>query len=196
MAKTLPDECRLKLLGQLARGAVLDVGCQRVQNPFLAEAVGFDIVKPTVIQPNYRQFVQGDCQELQRHFDAQSFDTIIAGELIEHLENPAAFLRGCHHALKDDGQLLVTTPNPYHWSTVVGNVLFLRRGIAWEHINLFPYRTMIALLRHTGWEVLKVENASRGMRLWHTTRSRFVPCPKAIAWQLLYLCAKRRSTSS
>lgn len=192
MTETLPDIRRLKLLGGLASGAVLDVGCEGTQNPFLNDAVGFDIVRPAKIQPSYQRFVQGDCQELQKFFDQRSFDTIIAGEIVEHLENPAALLRGCHHALKDDGRLLVTTPNPYHWSTVIGNLLFLRRGITWEHINLFPFRTMIALFRHTGWDVVDVRNASHGMRLWHTTRTHFLPCPKAIAWQLLYVCVKRQ----
>lgn len=91
---------------------------------------------------------------------------------------------------KDDGTLLVTTPNPYHWTTVVGNLLFMDRGLQTEHINLFPYRAMVALLKHTGWRCVEVLNASGGMRLWHTTRSMFMPCPKAIAWQLLYVCKR------
>jgi hypothetical protein len=49
---------------------------------------------------------------------------------------------------------------------------------------------MVALLEHTGWKVVRIRNASRGMRLWHTTRTYFVPCPKAIAWQHLYVCKK------
>ena len=128
-----------------------------------------------------------------KYFFKNTFDTIIGGELIEHLECPASFLRACHKILKDDGQLLLTTPNPYHWTTMAGNLLFSSSGLTPEHINLFPYRALVALLHYTGWECIKVLNASGGMRLWHTTRSWFIPCPKALAWQHLYVCKKRNS---
>ncbi|MGQ9556014.1 MAG: class I SAM-dependent methyltransferase [Anaerolineae bacterium] len=186
----LPDKKRLKLLASLARGKVLDAGACDLPNPFLLNAVGFDIRVPRPPHEGYARFVVGDCQFLDRYFSPGSFDTIIAGEIIEHLENPSAFLRASRHVLKDDGQLLITTPNPYHWTTVVGNLLFSRRGIAPDHINLFPFRTMLSLLRHTGWTLRAVLNASAGMRLWHTTRCYFIPCPKAISWQLLYICEK------
>lgn len=44
-------------------------------------------------------------------FGYKTFDAIIAIEIIEHLENPIAFLRECSKTLKDNGFLLVTTPN-------------------------------------------------------------------------------------
>ena len=186
----LPDKRRLKLFGQLSRGDVLDVGCHDLQNPYLVDAIGFDLLKPKTVLPNYRQFVQGNCESINEFFPPASFDTITAGELIEHLENPSNFLRGCHQILRDDGQLLLSTPNPYPWTTFIGNLFFLRSGIEYEHINLVTFRTMVALMRNTGWDIIEVCNASGGMRLWHTTRKYFIPCPKAIAWQHLYVCKK------
>lgn len=41
------------------------------------------------------------------------FDTIVAGELIEHLSNPGSFLENSINHLKPDGQLIITTPNPF-----------------------------------------------------------------------------------
>jgi SAM-dependent methyltransferase len=190
MPDDLPDVKRLKLLARLARGEVLDVGCRDVQNPFLTAAVGFDLVRPDAVRSNYQRFVQGDCQAIDQFFPAASFDTIVAGELIEHLENPSSFLRACRRILRDSGQLLITTPNPYHWTTVLGNLFFMTSGITYDHLSLIPFRAMTALLEHTGWKAVDVRNASRGMRLWHTTRKYFLPCPKALAWQHLYVCQK------
>ena len=153
-------------------------------------AVGFDLVQPRELRANYTQFVLGDCQCVDKYFPTATFDTIIAGELIEHLENPASFLKSCRKIVTNEGRLLLTTPNPYHWSTVIGNLFFVRSGVPREHINLFPFRAMLALLQHCGWDLLEVKSASGGMRLWHTTRTYFLPCPKAIAWQLLYICKK------
>lgn len=186
----LPDKKRLALLGSLARGEVLDIGCHHAQNPYLRKAVGFDLLRPSVIKDNYKEFVQGDCHVVDEFFEPASFDTIIAGEIIEHVENPMKFLKACRIILKDDGQLLITTPNPYHWTTVIGNLFFNTSGITFDHISLFPFRTMYALLNRSGWQFVDVKNASHGMRLWHTTRKYFIPCPKAVAWQHLYIAKK------
>lgn len=187
----LPDQRRLKILGKMAYGDVLDVGCHDVQNPYLRRAIGFDMKAPKVTRPNYRDFVCGNAEQLDEYFYPKSFDTIIAGEIAEHLENLAGFLRGAHVVLKDKGQLLITTPNPYHWTTLVGNMLFIRGGMEYEHINLITFRAFVAMADRTGWRVKEVRKASAGMRLWHNTRKWFIPCPTALAWQHLYVCVKK-----
>lgn len=39
------------------------------------------------------------------------FDTIIASEVIEHLNNPLEFLKECKKCLVKDGRIIITTPN-------------------------------------------------------------------------------------
>lgn len=41
----------------------------------------------------------------------KKFDTIVAGEIIEHLESPIQFIRYCKSLLKDNGRIILTTPN-------------------------------------------------------------------------------------
>ncbi len=41
----------------------------------------------------------------------KKFDTIIAGEIIEHLESSITFIRYCKSLLKKDGRIILTTPN-------------------------------------------------------------------------------------
>jgi SAM-dependent methyltransferase len=114
-------------LGKMAKytfGNVLDVGCSHISNPYLKHAVGFDIVQPRELPQNYSRFVQGDAENLDRFFPEESFDSIIAGELIEHLENPYAFLRGCKKVLKPSGLLILSTPTPFYWKTIIGDLFF------------------------------------------------------------------------
>lgn len=40
----------------------------------------------------------------------QDFDTIVAGEIIEHLSNPGSFLDCCRAHLKKDGRVVLSTP--------------------------------------------------------------------------------------
>ena len=55
----------------------------------------------------------------------EKFDAVIAIEVIEHLENPFAFVRECRKLLVDDGILLITTPNV---EAVNSRLLYLYKG--------------------------------------------------------------------
>ena len=41
----------------------------------------------------------------------KKFDTIIAGEILEHVKSPIDFLEYCKSLLKNGGRLIITTPN-------------------------------------------------------------------------------------
>lgn len=48
-------------------------------------------------------------------FKNKSFDLIISGEHIEHLKDPDTYLTEIYRILKDDGTLIITTPNLAFW---------------------------------------------------------------------------------
>lgn len=63
------------------------------------------------------------------------FDVIVAGELIEHVEAVDMLFRLGKEALAPDGELVVTTPNPY----APHRVRAARRGIVWENVDHILY---------------------------------------------------------
>lgn len=189
-----PIELRHRKIAKLAKGVILDVGYADHPNRFLAgEVIGLDLVKVQVPK-NYKKTVVGNAKDLGKIFSPKSFDTVVAAELIEHLENPAQFLRGIHRILKDSGRLIISTPNPYHLSTLIANVLFIRPEFTAHvthdpyHINLFPYRNMVTLLEHCDFRLVKVVNAN-GLVL-NIDKGPVIPFPKAFSQDFIYFARK------
>ena len=50
------------------------------------------------------------------------FDRIVVGDVLEHVENPVNLLRFAGRHLSDDGQILLSTPNPYYYPFIVRTI--------------------------------------------------------------------------
>ena len=85
----------------------------------------------------------------------KKFDTIIAGEIIEHLDNPGQFLCNMFRHLKPGGRLVVSTPNPFY-AKQRGKIW--RRGLPQvheEHTCWFDPITLNHLLNRSGFTTLE-----------------------------------------
>lgn len=72
-------------------------------------------------------------------------DTIVIGELIEHLANPGQMLSRLPYHLKDNGQIIITTPNLWfyrHFLKFITN----KPQINSDHTCWFDYITLAQLL--------------------------------------------------
>lgn len=85
--------------------------------------------------------------------DGEKFNTIIAGELIEHLENPGLLLTGARQRLLPNGHLVLTTPNVFCPVYFAGNVVQYKRIANPEHTCWFDPQTLEQLLTRTGYRV-------------------------------------------
>jgi SAM-dependent methyltransferase len=90
--------------------------------------------------------------------DDESFDFVLAQEIVEHLPDCLHLLRESYRVLKTGGYFYVTTPN------LAGLIdrYFLLRGkkplaMAWgkTHIQLYLFDEMEALLRDCGFEIVR-----------------------------------------
>lgn len=78
-----------------------------------ANVVGFDLDAGQVAilhDAGFGHVTVGDAEHMNL---GQRFDTIVAGELLEHLSKPAAFLGKAREHLKPGGRVILTTPFPF-----------------------------------------------------------------------------------
>lgn len=105
---------------------ILDVGCVRHsadrrergnlhkqlrERTSADRVVGVDLPSPEAkrMRGNGYTITEADCQTMDL---GEEFDVIVAGELIEHLPKPGAFLERASEHLTENGVILLSTPNP------------------------------------------------------------------------------------
>jgi SAM-dependent methyltransferase len=99
----------------------------------------------------------GDLEHLEAVDLDGPFDVIVAGEIIEHLSNPALFLRGVRRWMGPSSVLLLTTVNAYCAFRMVQYGLRGRGGtrepVHPDHVAYYSYATLTTLLRREGFDV-------------------------------------------
>jgi 2-polyprenyl-3-methyl-5-hydroxy-6-metoxy-1,4-benzoquinol methylase len=126
------------------------------------------------IEDSQMAFSLGDIEKLG--LKENSFDLIICCEVIEHLHDPAGFLRSTAKFLKPGGTFLITTPNAGHPLVKMSNIL---KGLAGKkpscgeekpeywvdpgHISVMNLKQLKDCAKRAG---LKVEKIKRGSLLF------------------------------
>jgi len=112
------------------------------------------------------QVVCGDVETVDL---GRRFDTIVAGEIIEHLENPGLFLRNMRRHLKPEGKMVVSTPNPFYtgqtWKIWRHGVPMVHEG----HLGWQDPTTMNQLLLRTGFDVIEgtwIQPETKWIKTW------------------------------
>ena len=102
----------------------------------------------------------------------QKFDTIVAGDLIEHLSNLSGFLESCKKHMKPESRLIISTPNPWYWRHVVRASLFQEVENNPEHTCWLCPRTLRQLVNRHGMDIGEIKFGSTYLR------DRIMPLPK------------------
>jgi SAM-dependent methyltransferase len=114
-----------------------------------ADEAGIDIL----MEQGSKQIVRGDLERLGHTDLVGSFDVIVAGEIIEHLNNPGLFLKGIRRFMGTDSVLLLTTINAYCAMRFFYYGARGKKGKAEpvhpDHVSYYSYSTLKLLLeRH------------------------------------------------
>lgn len=185
------EDRRLKLLARGVSGEVLDVGYVRKPNPHFgpsASVTGIDLRESEPV-PWYQEQLVGDVVDSPA-LEGRFFDVVVAGEVIEHVEDPYRFLRGLRSRLKPEGKLQLSTPNPFGFPVFVFELLRSKtRFYAHDHVHYFLPRWVERMLDRTGFHQIELVPVG----LWLPG----VPVPFSPIWmsyQVIYTA--RRTTAS
>lgn len=99
-----------------------------------------------------------DAVDLSERFEAGTYDSIVAADVLEHLRDPWRVARACRELLKPDGRLLLSIPNVGHAalvsSLIDGRFDYTEEGLLDRtHLRFFTRKSLLEMLRETGYRV-------------------------------------------
>ncbi len=140
---------RVEFALQNLHGKILDVGYSvgGIHSKFLGRFGAKNIYGVDIeTEKNTAHYKKSTAEKIP--FRAGTFDSVFAGELIEHVESPARFLKEAARVLKRDGITIITTPNR---GSLINRVF--RNYETPIHISLMNFEELEEVLRATGFEV-------------------------------------------
>ena len=166
---------RIKRILSWVRGQrILDVGCTShimdVDSPDwlhghlvsnFPDVHGIDVSDDKIDEMRKNGFENVETASAETFSSPIKFDTIVAGELIEHLSNPGLFLDNALRHLAPDGRIVISTPYPF--SLLYGMYAvakYPRTCFNPEHTAWFCPQTMMEISKRSGlavehWELMQ-----------------------------------------
>ena len=176
-------------MATLATGTkIADIGFAQMPNPYLkGEAVlGID---PNAVDNSkiYSKVFKGTLSSYITLNPESFFDTVIAGEILEHIEEPIKFLRECFTILEDGGKLVLSTPNPNSFIERILTLTLNRRFFyTTDHIMLFPQRWLIRMLEVAGFKDVRLYSGG-----FPVPYLGLIPFPRAWCYQTIAVAQKK-----
>jgi SAM-dependent methyltransferase len=122
-----------------------------------AELYGFDFDQPgldILAENGATNLYRADLEKLDEVPLDETFDVIIAGEMIEHLNNPGLFLMGIQRFMTPDTQLILTTVNAYCGMRFLWYGLRGKSGtqepVHPDHVAYYSFSTLSLLVKRHG----------------------------------------------
>ncbi len=159
---------------------ILDLGCGNGSFSNLIAQQGYEVVEVEESESGFKfasssfpncHFIQASVYDLPYHQLENSFDIVIASEVIEHLFYPREIVRAAKKCLKPNGRIILTTPYHGYLKNLVlaiAGKMFIHFTVLWDggHIKFFSVATLTNLLASEGLINTNFKFAGRFPYLW------------------------------
>jgi len=125
------------------------------------ECIGVDILKQRVDEINKQgryRFIEANVEKLPFQ---EEFDVVVAGEIVEHVYNCGLFLDSAWRALKQNGKLIITTPNAYSLTGIIYSIFRRKERCHPEHVCYYSPQTLRYLVERHGFSIDELHCMSR-----------------------------------
>ncbi|MCX7927442.1 MAG: glycosyltransferase [Candidatus Omnitrophica bacterium] len=148
-------------------GRILDIGCASGEFLSLMQKNGWIVTGVDISEyavQTARNRYQLDVRKgtiFDMDFSDSSFDVVSAGDILEHIPNPYAFLCQIRRILKKDGFLYIATPNfkSVHYRLAVALSRFNHKNyfVLPHHLFHFTPQTLTGILKKAGFVVKEMQ---------------------------------------
>lgn len=186
------QEERLKLFAKLSKGIVLDIGYAQNPNIYFDEearvvqVIGIDIQENMFLPKKYTS-IKLDLNKDDIPYSDNHFDTIVCGEVLEHLECPIRLIREINRLLKDGGILILSTPSSIYYLEILSDMIGIE--LEKEHLYTFNRRKLTKILNENGFRNLKILSYNFWIPLIKLGIISY-KLPEIFSWIQIYICEK------
>lgn len=121
--------------------------------------VGVDIVSDGIEAMRTQGYSVRYADVTQMQLDVRA-DTVVAGELIEHISNPGMMLDRIREHLRPHGSLVMSTPNPWAIAHLTRRALG-KESVNEEHVAWYGPKTLRQVLERHGFSIETLRTTRR-----------------------------------
>ena len=159
---------RVPAMPSTKSGRILDIGCGSGETLSLLQSLGWDVygldINASAIKVARKQGLNhvslGSYEDMKKYPD-NFFDVIRMYHVIEHLHDPERCLRFARKKLKDNGELIVGTPNAASLIAKVAKQYWYNLDSP-RHLYIFTPKTLRRLMTTDGFVNFKMNYCSAG----------------------------------
>jgi 2-polyprenyl-3-methyl-5-hydroxy-6-metoxy-1,4-benzoquinol methylase len=151
--------------------SVLDVGCAQgnlgrvIKEEFGSTVIGIEAFPNAAMEAREKldEVYDENIENFNMPFKKESFDHIIFGDVLEHLNDPWLTLKNIRPFLKKDGSIITSIPNIAHITTVVdllqGKWTYQDAGLMDKtHLRFFTKTEIEKMFNECGYNVVNIES--------------------------------------
>lgn len=142
------------------KGKILDIGCSTgyfldyaAKNNLLTYGIELSLIAVKKAKLNHENIINGSLDDSK--YQDSFFDVIAMYDIIEHVTNPQDTMKEVSRIIKNNGLLVITTPDIESWHA---KVMGKRWGVIMppEHLIYFSKKSISLLLERYGFEVIEI----------------------------------------